>query len=337
VPVAEAHAITQEVAAAVGLAEGADGVRAVVDAVVRLEPVSVRRLSLAVELPVPVVAAACGELRKRRVVSEERPVQLTPLGRELFGRGALALGRPVRCTACGGHGSILPGLGGLRREIRRATELAPPARLELDQCHCTFETKLRRVMALHEADALVGRRILLLGDDDLTSVAIAAAVRELGDSGTVAALTVVDVDSAVLGFARDELAGAPFPTAIVEHDLRLPLPSQLRGGFDTVLTDPPYTLPAVRLFMSRATEALAGVGGDVFLCFGSRRPDAAYLVQRAIGEAGFAIRQLARDFNRYVGAGVLGGTSHLYHLTATSDVRPLVVGRYGGPLYTSET
>ena len=336
-PVVETDAITRDVAAAVGLAEGAGGVRAVVGAVARLEPVSVRRLSLAAELPVPIVAAVCGELRKRGAVAEERPVQLTPLGRELFGRGALALDRPLRCTACSGHGSVVPGLRGLRREIRRATELAPPARLELDQCHCTFETKLRRVMALHEADALVGRRILLLGDDDLTSVAIAAAVRELGDAGTVAALAVVDVDPAVLAFAHDELGAAPFPTAIVEHDLRVPLPSSLRGAFDTVVTDPPYTLPAARLFLSRAAEALAGPDGDVFLCFGSRRPNAAYLVQRAIGEAGFAIRQLVRDFNRYVGAGVLGGTSHLYHLAATDDVRPLVVGTYDGPLYTSET
>ena len=336
-PVADAAAVTEDVAAAVGLAEGARGVRAVLDAVARLEPVSVRRLSLAVELPVPIVAAVCSELRRRLVVAEERPVQLTPLGRDVFARGGLALGRARSCAACSGRGLVLPaGLGRLRREIRRATELAPPARFELDQCHCTFETKLRRVLALHEADALVGRRILLLGDDDLTSVAIATAVREHGDSTTLAGLAVVDVDPAVLAFARDELAGAPFPTAFVEHDLRVPLPPSLKSGFDTVLTDPPYTLPAARLFLSRAAEALAGPRGDVFLCYGSRRPSAAYGVQKVIGEAGFAIRQLVRDFNRYVGAGVLGGTSHLYHLTGTTDLRPLVEGRYDGPLYTAE-
>jgi predicted methyltransferase len=338
VPVADAAAITEDVALAVGLAEGAIGVRAVLDAVARLEPVSVRRLSRAVELPVPIVAAVCGELRKRFLVAEERPVQLTVQGRDFFARGALSLGRTRRCVPCSGSGSVPPpGLGRLRREIRRATEHAPPARLELDQCHCTFETKVRRVLALHEAGALVGRRILLLGDDDLTSVAIGVAVRELGDAGTVAGVAVVDVDPAVLAFARDQLGDTPFPIAFVEHDLRASLPPALRGAFDTVVTDPPYTLPAARLFLSRAAEALAGPGGDVFLCFGSRRPDAAYLLQQAVVESGFAIRQLVRDLNRYVGAGVLGGTSHLYHLTATSDVRRLVEGAYDGPLYTSET
>ena len=49
--------ILGEVAAAVGLAEGEHGVRAVLAALARLEPVSTRRISRAAELPVPIVAA----------------------------------------------------------------------------------------------------------------------------------------------------------------------------------------------------------------------------------------------------------------------------------------
>ena len=123
----------------------------------------------------------------------------------------------------------------------------------------------------------------------------------------------------------------------MQHDLREPLRPALTGAFDTVVTDPPYTVAAARLFLSRAAAALAGPGGDVFLSFGSRRPGAAFRVQQAVTEMGLAIRSLERDFNEYVGAGVLGGTSHLYHLTATSHVRPLVCGSYDGPLYTVET
>jgi N4-bis(aminopropyl)spermidine synthase len=320
---AEDARIIGEVAAAVGLAEGEAGVRAVVAALARLEPVSIRRISRAVELPVPLVAAVCGELRKHGVVADERPAQLTAAGRKLFAAGALRIDeRSLRAVAA---------------EIARATKHAPPPRLELDQCHCTFETKLRRVLALHEADALVGRRILLLGDDDLTSVAIRSVVRRLGSRATIACLAVVDVDPDVVAFAESELADAPFPVSCLHRDLREPLPPGLVGAFDTVVTDPPYTVAAARLFLSRAAAALAGAGGDVFLSFGSRRPGAAFRVQQAVTEMGLSIRSLVRDFNEYVGAGVLGGTSHLYHLTATSDVRPLVVGRYDGPLYTVET
>jgi predicted methyltransferase len=147
---------------------------------------------------------------------------------------------------------------------------------------------------------------------------------------------VVDVDPAVVEHVALELAGAQFPVRSVQHDVREPLPQSLRGSFDTVVTDPPYTVAGATLFLSRAAEALAGAGGDVFFSFGSRRPGAAFLVQQAISEMGFAIVRLLRDFNEYVGAGVLGGTSSLYHLSAASAPHPLVEGHYVGPLYTAE-
>jgi predicted methyltransferase len=313
--------IASDVAAAVGLAEGPAGVRAVLTALARLEPVSIRRLSRAVELPVPIVASICGELRKRSVVSEQRPAQLTQAGRKLYGACRLVVD-PA-------------GLARARREIASAAALAPPPAVELDQCHCTVETKVRRVLALNDADALVGRRVLFLGDDDLGSLALSAVVGRLGSASTVAGIAVLDVDPRLLAFVRGRLEGAPFPVRCMLHDVREPPGPDLREAFDTIVTDPPYTDAAARLFLSRAAQALDG-GGDVFLSFGSRRPGAAFRLQRAIGDMGFVIRRLERDFNEYVGAGALGGTSHLYHLTATPELRPLVAGRYGGPLYTAE-
>jgi predicted methyltransferase len=194
--------------------------------------------------------------------------------------------------------------------------------MELDQCHCTVQTKLRRVLALHEADALAGGRVLILGDDDLTSLAVSSVVRRFGAGPVLESLTVVDLDPALVGFLRRELAGAPFPVTCVEHDLRDPLPPALAGAFDTVVTDPPYTVPGLRVFLSRAAAALAGAGAQVFLSYGSRRPGASLAAQQAITSMGFAVRQLLRDFNEYVGAGVLGGASHLYHLVATTRCGP---------------
>jgi predicted methyltransferase len=321
---AEASVIVRDVAAAVGLAEGEPGVRAVLSALARLEPVSIRVLSRTVELPVPIVASICGELRKRQVVAERRPAQLTAAGRDLFAAGALTL-RPSRKD-----------LSRLSADLRRISRKAPPPVLELDQCHCTADTKVRRVLAMHEADALVGRRILLLGDDDLTSVAIRAFVERFGSQGTIAEITVIDVDSAVVAFVRRQLSGAPFRYRCIAHDVREPLPPPLASAFDTVVTDPPYTVPATRLFLARAAQALNGAGGDVFFSFGSRRPEASFHVQRTMLELGFAIRGLVRDFNEYVGAGVLGGTSHLYHLVATSDLQRTAARRFDGALYTGE-
>jgi predicted methyltransferase len=334
---AEQQVIVREVAAAVRLVEGERGVRSVIAAVARLEPVSTRRLSRTVDLPVPIVASVCGELRKRGIVAEERPTQLTRRGRALFAAGGLGVHRPATCPRCSGRGVVVRGeMTLLLAEMRRIARLAPPVRRDLDQCHCTPETKLHRVLALHEADALIGRRVLILGDDDLTSLAIDRVVRRFGSGESIAQLAVVDVDPAVVEHVQRELAGAAFPTLTVRHDVREPLPRALQGRFDTVVTDPPYTISGATLFLSRAVEALAGVGGDVFFSFGSRRPGAAFTVQQRISEMGFSIVRLLRDFNEYVGAGVLGGTSSLYHLSATAAFRTLEPGRYDGPLYTAE-
>ena len=231
---------------------------------------------------------------------------------------------------------MVPGeLSRVAAELAKIARHAPPPNLQLDQCHCTIGTKLRRVLAAHEADALVGRRVLLLGDDDLISLAIALVVRDFGAAETVSELTVVDVDDAVIDFLGARLSRVSFPVVCLQHDLRDPLPADLRCRFDTVLTDPPYTVEGARLFLTRAAEALGRSGGQVFFSFGSRRPGAAFQVQQEIGMLGFAIRRLQPDFNEYVGAGALGGTSHLYHLVATPALRPSVGTGSAEPLYTA--
>jgi hypothetical protein len=103
-----------------------------------------------------------------------------------------------------------------------------------------------------------------------------------------------------------------------------------------VLTDPPYTVPGAELFLSRAVSGLAPEPGrHVFFSFGARRPDETLAVQRAMAGMGLAIRSLEPGFNEYVGAGVLGGTSSLYHLRTAPGARPLISGFYDGPLYSA--
>ena len=71
-----------EVAAAVGLAEGEAGIRDILAALLTAEPAAVREVARLAELPVPIVAAVCGELRKRGIVDTQRPVRLTASGRD---------------------------------------------------------------------------------------------------------------------------------------------------------------------------------------------------------------------------------------------------------------
>lgn len=329
-----AEDVVGDVAASVGLAEGAAGVRALVHVVGRLEPVAVRKLSRETDLPVPLVSAVCNELRKRGVVSPKRPVRLTRRGRELF-PAARMLDVEAGCRACGRREVVVPAaVGPVVRRIAALAREAPPHRVELDQVHCTVETKVRRALALHEAGLLDGRRIMCLGDDDLTSLAITLLAEHVG--ARIGAFTVVDVDPDVVTFVDRRLRRAKFPVECLVHDLRNPLPERLRACADVVLVDPPYTRPGAALFLARAAEATGREPGrQVFLAFRASRAQSTLAVQRDIAQRGFVIRRVIRDFNRYVGAEVLGGTSHLYELVTTQETRPQL-GRYDGPLYTAE-
>ena len=328
--------VIADVASAVGLAEGPSGVSDVLRAIARSEPVAVREVSRMAELPVPIVAAVCNELRRRGVVDRARPVRLTTAGRDLLAAQHADLG--ATCPGCGGTGLVIPGaLAGLAARLERTAAGAPAAKPELDQTHCTVTTKIRRVLAMHEAGALLGRRILLLGDDDLISVAITAFAAALGVSAGIERLTVIDSDPDVLAWAGDQISGTGIDAELVEHDLRRPLPSGLAGGFDVACTDPPYTVAGAELFLSRAVSGLKPEpGGHVFFSFGARRPDETLRAQQLIGSMGLAVRALWPNFNEYLGAGILAGTSHLYYLRSTAAAAPLVEGDATGPLYTAE-
>jgi predicted methyltransferase/DNA-directed RNA polymerase subunit RPC12/RpoP len=318
--------VVTQVAGAVGLAEGESGIRDILSAVLTAEPGAVREIARLAELPVPIVAAASNELRARGVLATSRPVQLTPAGRAAV---AASVGLTLDPAA-------LAGLAAPGGPLQTAADGAPGAKTELDQTHCTVQTKLARVLRLYEARALAGQRIAVLGDDDLVSVAIAHVLASAGRPAAIRRLTVLDTDADVLDWIRAMVAGTGVDVEAVQHDLRDPLPQALAGAFDVVLTDPPYTVAGAELFLSRAVSALAAEPGrHVFFSFGARRPDEMLSVQRAIAGMGLVIRSLQPGFNEYVGAGVLAGTSSLYHLRTAPGARPLIVDRYAGPLYSA--
>jgi N4-bis(aminopropyl)spermidine synthase len=332
----DVDAVVAEVASAVGLAEGQSGVRDILRAIARREPVAAREVSRAAELPVPLVTAVCNELRKRGVVDRGRPVRLTPEGRSAFGGGLADISG--QCPRCAGRGTVVPdAAASLAAELEPLSAAAPEAKPELDQTHCTVATKIRRVLHMHDAGALDGKRIIVLGDDDLTSVAVAAFAALAGGGARIRRLAVVDCDPDVLAFIGAHVAGTGVKVELVEHDVRNPLPRGLLAGFDVACTDPPYTVAGAELFLSRAVSALTSDAGQhVFFSFGARRPEETLRTQQLIAGMGLTIRSLLPGFNEYLGAGILAGTSHLFHLRTTALTRPAVTGDYPGPLYTAD-
>jgi predicted methyltransferase len=311
------------VALATGLREGSRGVEEVLRHLAAPGHASTRDLSRRTGLPVPLVTAVCAELRSAGLLTRDRPARLSAGGRAVAER---LIGAPAEPGA----------YAGLAGRLDALMAGVPPADPTLDQAHCTVVSKLRRVAYLDRAGALAGRAVLLLGDDDQMAVAIALTAAALG-TRPPARLAVVDLDPAVLAFAHATAGLLGLTIEPFLHDLRRPLPEALLGAFDTVFTDPPYTPAGAELFVSRAAVALRpGPGGQTFLCFGSRPPDESAAVQHAITGMGFVIHDLVRNFSEYLGAGILAGTSHLYHLVSGTRLTASVTGSFASALYTGE-
>ena len=151
--------------------------------------------------------------------------------------------------------NLLIGYKNLRAEPKR----------EYDQFTATLETTARRAMLLNFFEDVKGKRILFLGDDDFTSVAVSHI-------GKPARACVLDIDPRILDGIKEASAGEKLDIETVKYDARKSLPNELRGKFDVVFTDPPYTTEGVSLFLSRAIEALDTKGNQaarIYFCYGN--------------------------------------------------------------------
>ena len=234
-------------------------------------------------------------------VDGERLV-LTAAGHKLAEDRRLAPARELRCPHCGGRGLDL-GQEPLRQLLRRFDELSrgrPEAIQEYDQGYVTPETAVARVAMMWARGDLEGKRLVVLGDDDL--VGLAAAL-----TGAPREVLVVDIDPRIIEFTRQagEREGLPLRAAV--HDLREPLPREWLGAFDTFFTDPPETFAGLRAFIERGLLCLAGPGSAGYFGLTHREASLAKWrsLQRHLLELGACITELIDDFNEYVDWGYL--------------------------------
>ncbi len=207
----------------------------------------------------------------------------------------------------------------------------PFPKREYDQFAATPQTVGKRVALLDFFGEVRGKRILFLGDDDFTSIGTAGL-------GTAAKIVVIDIDRRILKTIGEIARELNLKIELVEHDLRKPLPPLLRNNFDTVFTDPPYTFEGVKLFISRAAEALdkTNQGARIYICYGnSDRAKERFLpIQEIITASGLLLRWVFDKFNRYEGAQSIGNTSSLYITEVTPKTKPLIRGVDKKPIYT---
>ncbi|MBY9010311.1 MAG: adenosylmethionine decarboxylase [Candidatus Lokiarchaeota archaeon] len=300
------------------LAEGIEGVRSILLTMYRFPSLKNKKVSQKTGIAIPALAAVRGELVKAGII--EKKNYLGKNGRTWI-RENLKLSFEYDPLPDNYESSLfeIPKEFASISKIEKILENRPEPDFALDQSHAITSTVVNRALYLLKKGDIEGRKILFLGDDDATSLAV-------GLLNLAEEITVIDIDSNVikfLSYSADTLSLKNYN--VLTHDLRESSPASVLNNYDIVVMDPPYTNEGLRLFLKRAKQVLKTsidiegkvhkvIGKKCLLCFGNKPPKEMQQIQLSILDHGFVIKEMIPYFNLYKGASILGQFSHLYFL-----------------------
>ncbi len=200
---------------------------------------------------------------------------------------------PTRCEHCQGRG-IKEDPFGILSKYKEIASRRPKPTADYDQGYIKEEDVMRRIAFIYERGDIEGAEILVVGDDDLISLGIAlTALPER--------IVVLEIDQRLIDFINREASALGLPVEARRFDVRNDIDEELRGKFDTFITDPVETIEGITLFLSRAASGLKGKGSAGY--FGLTHQEASlkkwYEIERRLLSMNFVITDMLRDFNVY--------------------------------------
>jgi predicted methyltransferase len=241
-------------------------------------------------------------LREGLLSAENGRLRLTQTGQAFVKALGVAPIREAACASCEGRGvDFRQMFGAAADRFVTICQNRPEAIQDYDQGYVTETTTLARIAFVWQRGDLEGKEIIVLGDDDLMSVAAAL-------TGAPKRVVALDIDERLVAFINTvaEREGLTNLRA-VRHDLREPLRDEWLGAFDTFLCDPTESFVGFKAFVERGLLCLKGVGSAGY--FGLTHVESSLdkwaRIQRLLLDSGAVITDLRDDFSGYVNWGYI--------------------------------
>lgn len=189
------------------------------------------------------------------IASDENGFHLTEYGKSQVNPKSINFNGKI-CPYCLGKRIIPEGkFKQVLVDYRRIAEKRPPPSLDFFQGYMLGEDVVARAALMHHYGDLEGKKIVLIGDDDLLSIALAL-------TGLPSHITVLEIDRRLGEFLKTIKKDLDFDIEFLEYDVADPLPKELKGKFDVFSSEPLETLSRLKAFILRGVSCLKenGVG-----------------------------------------------------------------------------
>lgn len=321
-----------------------EGIQAITNTLINIyfkEGISTKELARKNFLPIPVITAIKKELIKCDLVVQDRGVRLTRKGRGFVEQnlGFYGLNIELYTKLFSESWKDIKEINEVKESLNEIFINRPQADVTIDQSKCTVDTAIKRAVLCLRNSALIGKRILCIGDDDLVSIALGFLLKKLFNDirYSKTKIFVMDIDNRILDYISSIAKKEELPINCEYVDLRSPLSESFKGQFDCFFTDPPYTLQGMNLFLSRGLEALKDESGlNIFLSYAHKSPEFELNMQKYFVDMGLMVSEILTAFNNYDGAEIIGNMGQMIILKTTNSSKSLIENCYQEPIYTGE-
>ena len=208
------------------------------------------------------------------------------------------------CPTCNGKLCICnQNLANKLEKFEQIYNQKPPATFIFDQRPINIQSTINRVAYMLNRMDIRGKDVVLLGDDDLTGIAIAL-------TGLAKSVTVLDIDERLVDYVAQVSKQYNLGITTKVFDATKPVPQDMQGVYDVLLCDPtPEPIP-FSIFMNVAIE-ITRKNAIIYTSIYSSAMEFNYQMQQVMTDRHLHITDMVPNWTEY---------KSIYNLYRQSDI-----------------
>ncbi|MBC7108633.1 MAG: bis-aminopropyl spermidine synthase family protein [Methanomassiliicoccales archaeon] len=227
------------------------------------------------------------------ISADEEGFALTERGKNVLDPHITAF-KLVKCRECLGKKFLLTDrLKEILEEFKEITKTRPQPTFDYFQGYMDEIDVISRVALMHYYNDLHNKDFVLIGDDDLLSIALSL-------TNLPSRICVLDIDERIGSYLTQLNKERGFDIEFRRYNVAEPLPDDLIRKFDVFSSEPLETISGLKAFIGRGVSCL-GAGGVGY--FGLTVAEASHekwlKIEKMLANGNCVITDLIRGFSRY--------------------------------------